>query len=224
MQGMQSAPDIFFNQIHETVASKRSAGKRCLHQVSGPIRLFAFPEIILPIIDTTRKIISAFGNQDVGSTVNMRLRARPWIFPCFLHKTRTDRIVFDIPDGPVGMDIVQHARVEPALPQMSPPFEPRVEILRITVMRMVKGVCQRIKLVRYRDKMDVIAHQAPSPKDNPIFTAIFGQPFQVFMPVPSRDKHILLIISSLDNVVRKSRNYHSSHPWHATNLAPYRPE
>jgi len=75
MQGMQSAPDIFFNQIHETVASKRSAGKRCLHQVSGPIRLFAFPKIILPIIDVTRKIIRVFGDQDIRSTFNMRLRA-----------------------------------------------------------------------------------------------------------------------------------------------------
>ena len=73
-------------------------------------------------------------------------------------------------------------------------------------------------VVRHRDQVNVVRHQAIRPNRHTFVTALLGDEFHISRVVFVTKERLLPPVPTLRNVVRQTRNNHSRQSSHAQNL------
>ena len=127
----------------------------------------------------------------------MHSRTRPLIPPRLAADLRANRIKLDIPHRQPEMRLVQRARIESPLPEMSAALVKPVDVLRVAEVRSAYGLGQRILGLWYRYNMDVIAHEAIADDVQAVLPGLIAEQLQIYMPIIIDKEYILTIISPL---------------------------
>ena len=76
-----------------------------------------------------------------------------------------------------------------------------VDILRIAKVRSADCFCQRILLVRNRDDMNMITHQAIADQLQRVLLRLLFQKLQIHPTIIINEEHILAVIPALGNMM-----------------------
>lgn len=113
------------------------------------------------------------------------------------------------------MLVIQRAREEAILPEMSCPPVKAVDVQSVQVMSSPEGFGQRVNPLRRSDQVDMVGHQAVRFNRKPEPSRLRGQKFQIHSAVVIDEKYILLVVAPLRDVVRRSRNDYSGKSGHS---------
>ena len=84
---------------------------------------------------------------------------------------------------------------------MSAPLMKAVDVLRVAKVRSAYGLGQRVFGLRYRDDVNVIAHEAIADDLKAVLPGLLGEQLKIYMPIIIDKEYILTIISPLRDVM-----------------------
>jgi len=77
------------------------------------------------------------------------------------------------------MPVVQRALIESPLPKMSAALMKPIDVLRVAELRSPHALGQRVLGPRYRDDMNVIAHETITDDIQAVLSDLLGEQFQI---------------------------------------------
>jgi len=82
-----------------------------------------------------------------------------------------------------------------------------IDVLRIAKVRSADGPGKRILLVRDRDDMDMIAHQAIADQLQRVFVRLLFQQLKIHPAIIIHEEHILAVVPALRDMMGESNGY-----------------
>src|SRR5437879_1109624 len=113
------------------------------------------------------------------------------------------------------MGFVHGDRAEPALPEMTAAFAPRLDDSRIVTMHPRERAAQPVRVGRHEDEVHMVRHQAPGPHLDLGRAAIFGEQIAVKRIVVVAEEGARAAIAALGDMVRVTGNYDTGEAGHA---------
>ena len=114
--------------------------------------------------------------------------------------------------------LVQGARVEPILPQVSATTVEPVDILGIELADTLHRPRQRLLESRRADEVDMVGHQAVAIEREREPLASFPKKLQKQASVVIDEENVLMVVTPLRNMVRATRNDNTRHPRHGHSI------
>jgi len=145
---------------------------------------------------------------------------RPRIVLGSLDESRPDGIVLDETDLLENASVVQHAREEPPLPEVTGQALFSVEVLGISHVDIVESKGERSIISRDADEVDVIPHQTVSPNLNRIAIEAFSKPHKVVLEIGVCLKDALLVVPPLGDLVGVPDDGGAGETGHSDKLPP----
>jgi len=139
--------------------------------------------------------------------IDVRRRTRPLIPPRPAAELRTNRIQLDIFHRQPEVPLIHRAGIEPSLPKVAAPAMKTVDILRVAKVCPADGFGQRVLLVRDRDDMDMIAHQAIAGQLQRVLVRLLFQQLQIHPAIIVDEEHILAVVPTLRDMMGESNGY-----------------
>ena len=138
--------------------------------------------------------------------------------PCVLFWPRyqicPNGIALDVAEGNPKVRIVEWARIKPVLPKVPRTSPACVQVQRISAVCATECNRQRARLLRDRDQVDMVVHQAVSKNPSPCLRRIGRKPFEVRAAIPVREKDTLVVDAALSNMVCYSDRNGAREPRH----------
>jgi len=108
---------------------------------------------------------------------------------------------------------------KPLLPEMPPPFLAKIDMSRITTMRLSHCVTEAVGLRRNGNEMNVIGHETIRPNINFTTPAGIGHQGDIFSIIIVAEKGLHTAISPLCEMMRYTRYDDPRYPCHERNIA-----
>lgn len=126
-----------------------------------------------------------------------------------------NRIHLDISGCCQQILFIHGERGKTFLPQMPSPFLSKVDHPGITAMSFPDGTGQTILVLRHRNKVNMIRHQAPCPNLDMTLFAPMRHQLDIGQVVALAEKGLLAAVTSLGNVMWIARGYCTCDSCHA---------
>ena len=145
----------------------------------------------------------------------MRTRRRPSPILCPLDQPRPHRVERYIAQRRREMFLVHGDGAEPALPEMTAAFAPRLNDSRIASMDACQCAAQPVRIGRHQDEVNVIRHQAPAPHLDPGRGAIGGEQVAIKRIVGLAEESPRAAVAALGDMVRMTGDDDTGEAGHA---------
>ena len=108
---------------------------------------------------------------------------------------------------------------KPLLPEMSPPFLAKIDMSRITTMRLSHCMTEAVGLHGNGNEMNMIGHETIRPNINFITPAGIGHQGNIFSIIIVAEKSLHAAVSPLREMMRYARYDNPRYPCHVRNVA-----
>lgn len=147
-------------------------------------------------------------------TREVNVGARPRILLHAFCEAGVHGVPLHITKGGRQVSRIEGAGIEAILPEVAGAAAPRIEISGVAAMGSAERNSKRIRLIRDRDQMNMIRHQAISEDAEVRLAGRGAEPIEIDLAIGVSEEDRLAVGSALGNVMGKTDGDGSGKSWH----------